>query len=92
MKISCLVLLLLLPVLLSAQTGKLRGIVKDADSGNPLENIKVFVKDAFLSAMTDITGTYIILGVPGIKIRVEVGPACKNHLIRDICAKFYIPL
>jgi hypothetical protein len=53
----------LLPALLLAQDGKLRGRVTDRDSGEPLVGANVFVEGTNLGAACDINGDYIILSV-----------------------------
>ena len=63
----------LLPALLLAQDGKLRGRVTDRDSGEPLVGANVFVEGTNLGAACDINGDYVILSVrPGVfTIRVS---------------------
>lgn len=57
----------LLPALLLAQDGKLRGRVTDRDSGEPLVGANVFVEGTNLGAACDINGDYIILSIrPGV--------------------------
>ena len=56
--------LFLLPVLLLAQDGKLRGKVTDKESGEPLIGANVLVEGSTLGASTDINGEYTILSVP----------------------------
>jgi hypothetical protein len=58
--------LLLLPALLFAQDGKLRGKVTDRESGEPLIGANVTVEGTNLGAATDVNGEYVILSVlPG---------------------------
>ncbi len=54
----------LLPALLVAQDGKLRGKVTDKESGEPLIGANVLVEGTSLGASTDINGEYIVLSVP----------------------------
>src|SRR3990167_9002556 len=56
--------LFLLPVLLLAQDGKLRGRVTDRESGEPLIGANVTVDGTSLGASSDLNGEYIILSVP----------------------------
>ncbi|HTY39281.1 MAG TPA: TonB-dependent receptor, partial [Bacteroidota bacterium] len=56
--------LLLLPVLLVAQDGKLRGKVTDKESGEALIGANVTVDGTNLGAATDVNGEYVILSVP----------------------------
>jgi outer membrane receptor protein involved in Fe transport len=57
-------LMLLLPLLVFAQDGKLRGVVSDRESGEPLIGANVVLEGTNLGASTDINGEYIILSVP----------------------------
>jgi outer membrane receptor protein involved in Fe transport len=58
--------LLLLPGLLLAQDGKLRGKVTDRESGEALIGANVTVEGTNLGAATDVNGEYVILSViPG---------------------------
>lgn len=67
-KLLCvLVGLFLLPTLILAQDGKLRGKVSDKETGEPLVGATVFIEGTTLGAAADINGDYIILGVrPGV--------------------------
>lgn len=56
--------LFLVPVLLLAQDGKLRGRVTDKESGEPLIGANVTIDQTTLGATTDINGDYVILSVP----------------------------
>ena len=63
---SMLVLMLLAaPGLVFAQnTGKIAGVVTDADSGDPLPGAQVVVVGTTLGTVTDVDGNYFIIGVP----------------------------
>jgi outer membrane receptor protein involved in Fe transport len=56
--------LFLLPVLLLAQDGKLRGNVTDKESGEPLIGANVTIEGTNLGASTDLNGEFVILSVP----------------------------
>jgi hypothetical protein len=56
--------LFLLPALLLAQDGKLRGKVTDKVSGDPLIGANVTIDGTTLGAAADLNGDYIVLGVP----------------------------
>jgi outer membrane receptor protein involved in Fe transport len=58
------VALLLLPVFLLAQDGKLRGKATDKESGEALIGANVVVEGTGLGAATDVNGEYVILAVP----------------------------
>jgi hypothetical protein len=56
--------LLVLPALLFAQEGKLRGRVQDAQTGEPLIGANVIIEGTTLGSSTDVNGEYVILSVP----------------------------
>jgi hypothetical protein len=47
-----------------AQTGKITGTVRDAETGQPIEGIAVQLEGTGIGAMTNTTGRYFILSVP----------------------------
>ena len=55
---------LLLTNLLFSSTGKIRGIVTDAETGEPLVMANVIVEDTNMGAASDENGEFIILNVP----------------------------
>ena len=59
-----LTLLILLPVFLFAQEGKLRGKITDKESGEPLIGANVQIEGMTLGASSDVDGNYVILSVP----------------------------
>ncbi|MCA9730687.1 MAG: TonB-dependent receptor [Deferribacteres bacterium] len=60
-----LLLVLLVPALLTAQTtGKLRGVVVDKESGDALPGANVTIVGTTLGSATDVNGEFIILNVP----------------------------
>jgi outer membrane receptor protein involved in Fe transport len=64
---KCLVLALVLfmvPALFAGITGKLSGVVKDKQTGEPLPGVNVTVEGTTLGASTDIDGYYVIVNVP----------------------------
>jgi hypothetical protein len=62
--IGILVFALLIPGLLFAQQGKIRGIVTDAETGDALPGANVIIEGTTLGASADLNGVYIILAVP----------------------------
>jgi len=66
-------LLLLLGVTtMSAQTpGKISGVVRDQQSGEPLVGVNVAVLETKLGAVTDVEGSFFILNVPAGKYDVQ---------------------
>jgi len=59
-----LTLLVLIPALLFAQDGKMRGTVTDRETGEPLVGANVVMEGTNLGASTDLNGEYVILSVP----------------------------
>jgi outer membrane receptor protein involved in Fe transport len=57
-------LLLLLPVLVYAQSGDIEGTVTDGETGEGLIGVNVFIEGTNLGAATNIEGHYRILNVP----------------------------
>ncbi|MEN9816953.1 MAG: hypothetical protein RLZ32_833, partial [Gemmatimonadota bacterium] len=47
-----------------AQTGKLTGVVTDAESGKPVEGVAVVVQGTTLGATTNASGRYFIIQIP----------------------------
>jgi len=57
-------LLFLVSSLAFAQSGKIRGMVKDKETGDPLPGANVMIEGTTLGASTDLNGVYVILAVP----------------------------
>ena len=58
-------MLLATPALVLAQnTGKISGVVTDADTGDSIPGAQVVVVGTTLGAITDVDGNYFIIGVP----------------------------
>lgn len=55
---------LVLPIVLFAQDGKMRGKVTDKANGEALIGATVSISGTSLGAATDVNGEYVILGVP----------------------------
>lgn len=62
--VLALIVLAALPVAIFAQDGKIRGTVRDRESGEPLVGANVVIDGTSLGAATDVNGEYIILSVP----------------------------
>lgn len=64
-KALLLLLTFAMPIFLFAQSsGKIMGMVKDKDTGEPLPGVNVILQDTYLGATTDVDGYYVILNVP----------------------------
>lgn len=48
----------------SQSVGKISGVVKDKESGEPLPGVNVVLQETFLGASTDVDGFFVILNVP----------------------------
>jgi len=55
---------LLMPCMLWSATGKIRGIVTDAETGDPLLGANIMVPGTVMGTATDENGEFIILNVP----------------------------
>jgi len=58
------VVAMLLPGLVLGQSGKIRGVITDAETGEPLMGANVLVQGTMLGTATDEDGEYMILNVP----------------------------
>lgn len=54
----------LIPGLILAATGKIRGTVKDMETGDPLIGANIVIQGTIMGAATDENGEFIILNVP----------------------------
>jgi len=58
--------------LIAGTTGKLAGVVKDADSGEPLVGANVMIEGTNFGAATNINGEYVILNIPPGRYNVRI--------------------
>ena len=72
--------LVLFPMVLSAQVGKLSGTVTDETTGEPLIGANILVDGYSRGAATDVDGGYVILNVPIGKITLVVSYMGYNKL------------
>ena len=63
-KKGVLIVLFSCSLLFAATTGKLSGVVKDAENGEPLPGVNVIVDGTSMGAATDLDGKYFILNIP----------------------------
>lgn len=61
----------LVAVPVGAQTGKITGIVTDAESGAPIEGVQVHVQGTGYGAVTGTSGRYFIISVPPGRVTVQ---------------------
>ena len=59
----CLILAFV-PAVFAGTSGKIAGIVKDKQTGEPLPGVNVLIEGTTLGASTDIDGYYVIVSVP----------------------------
>ncbi len=69
---AALVLLAVVASPATAQTGKLTGVVSDAESGAPLEGAQIILQGTGISALTGSNGRYFIVNVPPARYTVVV--------------------
>ncbi len=65
-------LLIFVTLLQAGTTGKIRGIVLDKESGDPLPGANVVLLGTYLGASTNAKGEFIILNIPPGRYDVEV--------------------
>ena len=64
---------ILVPTLLfSGITGKIAGVVKDKDTGDPLAGANILLEGTTLGAAADMNGYFFIINIPPGKYRVRV--------------------
>ncbi|TFH02988.1 MAG: hypothetical protein E4H13_00340, partial [Calditrichales bacterium] len=64
--------LAMVPVVFAGTTGKIAGVVKDKQTGEPLPGVNVLIEGTTLGASTDIDGYYVIVNVPVGVIQLQV--------------------
>jgi len=74
--------LFLFNVNFAQNTGKLSGIVTDAETGEPLVGSNVVILGTNLGAATDLDGRYFILNIPPGKYEVQVSMVGYNKAIQ----------
>ena len=72
MKLVTALMLLICSALAMAQNGEIRGMVRDADTGEVLPNANVTVQDTALGAAADVNGRFVISGLPGDSVMITV--------------------
>ncbi len=65
-----------------AQTGRIRGRVTDAETGEPLVGANVIIQGTLLGSATDANGEYLISNVPVGKQTIEVSYIGYQTLVR----------
>lgn len=64
-KMLLLMVLLAMPIFVFAQSsGKIIGIVKDKETGEPLPGVNIVLQNTYLGSTTDVDGYFVILNVP----------------------------
>lgn len=72
MKKTFLIFSLISTFLFGGTTGKLSGIIKDADTGEPLVGANVIIEGTSFGAATNIRGEYVILNIPPGRYNVKI--------------------
>ncbi len=63
-RLFSILLLIGLSTLLFGQAGKISGVIKDSETGEPLPGVNVVLEETLLGAATDVDGFFVILNVP----------------------------
>ncbi|GMU95218.1 MULTISPECIES: TonB-dependent receptor [Ignavibacterium] len=72
MKKMFLIFLLFSFHLFAGTTGKLAGVIKDADSGEPLVGANILIEGTSFGAATNANGEYVILNIPPGRYNVRI--------------------
>jgi len=73
----------LLPALLFAQDGKMRGRVTDKESGDPLVGANVTIDGTSLGAAADLRGDYVQSGKKDEVVTLHITDSAKQHYKDD---------
>ncbi len=72
-KMLLLLIVLAMPMYIFAQSsGKIIGVVKDKDTGEPLPGVNVFLQDTYIGSTTDVDGYFVLLNVPVGTFNLEI--------------------
>ncbi|KPL00784.1 MAG: hypothetical protein AMJ90_07700, partial [candidate division Zixibacteria bacterium SM23_73_2] len=63
---------LIVPLIHAGTTGKIAGIIKDRETGEPLPGVSVMITGTTMGAATNIKGEYFILNVPPGSYQLKV--------------------
>jgi len=72
MKKIFLIVALISTFLLGGTTGKLSGVIKDADTGEPLVGANILIEGTSFGAATNLKGEYVILNIPPGRYNVRI--------------------
>ena len=80
-----LMILALREMLYAGNTGKIAGKVSDKSSGEPLIGANIMVVDTKLGAVTDVKGSFFIIGIPPGRYDVQITYIGYNkYIIKDV--------
>ena len=83
-KMLAIFLLAILPfVLFAGTTGKIAGVVRDKETGEPLAGANVQVIGTYLGAATDADGNFMLLNVPVGQLDVKVSYMGYSDMVRQ---------
>jgi outer membrane receptor protein involved in Fe transport len=72
MKKIFLIVSLISTFIFGGTTGKLSGVIKDADTGEPLVGANIIIEGTSFGAATNINGEYVILNIPPGRYNVKI--------------------
>ncbi|MBK7980439.1 MAG: carboxypeptidase-like regulatory domain-containing protein [Ignavibacteriae bacterium] len=58
-------------ILFGGVTGKISGVIKDSQTGEPLIGANILIEGTNLGAATDVNGNYVILNIPPKNIMLK---------------------
>lgn len=83
--LACVALVLSVNPLSAQNSGKISGIISDAETGEPLIGANIVVVGTSLGASTDLEGNYFILNIPAGKYNVQASMIGYQKVIqRDV--------
>ena len=78
-------LLILFQQSMAGTTGKIVGLITDADTGEPLAGVNVILENTALGASTDVDGIFVILNVPPGLYSINISYiGYKTLLVKDV--------
>ena len=79
------ILSILVPLVLTAQVGKLVGTVVDQETGKPLEGANIWVPDTKIGAASDVNGNFFLPGLSPGKYTFKVSVlGYKTAVLEDV--------
>jgi len=83
--LSWVILLIMANQIMATTTGKIAGVVKDGETGQPLPGVNVIIMGTSFGASTDVDGRYFIINLPAGKYDVQASMiGYRATIMRDV--------